>query len=170
MLHQHAMTTPEAPTPPARVNPEAWMQAVRGAWRVGGLRVTEPRLRVLQTIARYGAPFSAEQLYDDLSRDGGERPGRATVYRTLEHLHSAGWLARIHGGAGEAGYVTSLPGHVHHLVCTSCGTVIAFAGCALDELVARLAAQTDFAIEGHLLQLYGRCATCRKARSHPCAD
>lgn len=142
------------------------MQAVRGAWQAGGLRVTEPRLRVLQTIARYAAPFSAEQLYDDLSCDGGERPGRATVYRTLEHLHRSGWLARIHGGAGEEGYVASLPGHVHHLVCTSCGTVIAFEGCVLDELVARLAVQTNFAIEGHLLQLHGRCAACREASDH----
>lgn len=158
------MTTSEVPAPPARVNPDAWMQAVRGAWQAGGLRVTEPRLRVLQTITRYTAPFSAEQLYDDLS--GDERTGRATVYRTLEHLHSAGWLARIHGGAGDEGYVASFPGHVHHLVCTSCGTVIAFEGCALDELVARLAAQTDFTIEGHLLQLYGRCAACRTAGGH----
>jgi Fur family ferric uptake transcriptional regulator len=41
--------------------------------------------------------------------------------------------------------------------------VIAFEGCAIDDLLARLASQTDFAIEGHLLQLSGRCASCRRS-------
>ena len=152
----------EAPPQPAPVNPDAWTNAVRGAWQAGGLRATEPRLRVIETIARYTAPFTAEQLYNDLQAAGDERPGRATVYRTIEHLQSAGWLARIHNQGGEAGYAPSFPGHLHHLVCTNCGIVIAFEGCALDELLARLSAQTSFAIEGHLLQLYGRCAECRK--------
>ncbi|MEI8165292.1 MAG: Fur family transcriptional regulator [Chloroflexales bacterium] len=147
---------------PARVNPEAWTNAVRGAWLSGGRRVTEPRLRVLTTVARYAAPFTAEQLYTDIQTTGDEHPGRATVYRTLEQLSSAGWLARIHTQGGEVGYAPSFPGHMHHLVCTNCGIVIAFEDCALDELLVRLAAQTNFAIEGHLLQLYGRCAECRK--------
>lgn len=147
---------------PTRVNAEAWASAVRGAWQAAGVRATEPRLRLLATMARYHAPFSAEQLYADLLVGTNDRPGRATVYRTIEQLHSAGWLARIHPQGAEAGYAPSFPGHLHHLVCTSCGVVIAFEGCALDELLARLALQTDFAIEGHLLQIYGRCADCRQ--------
>jgi Fur family ferric uptake transcriptional regulator len=147
---------------PARVEPESWLREVRAAWQSDGLRATEPRQRVIQTIARYGTPFTAEQLYADLKGEGQPQTGRATVYRTLEQLHSGGWLARIHHQSGEAGYVPSFPGHLHHLVCTSCGVVIAFEGCALDELLARLADQTGFAIDGHLLQLSGRCAACRR--------
>ncbi len=153
----------EASAQPAPVNPEAWMNAVRGAWHRGGLRTTAPRRRVLATVGRYVAPFTAEQLYTDLLGAGGEHPGRATVYRTLDQLSSAGWLARIHTQGGEVGYAPSFPGHRHHLVCTICGMVIAFEGCALDDLLERLAVQTSFAIEGHLLQLYGRCAECRRA-------
>lgn len=151
----------EAPTQPAPVNPDAWIAAVRGSWQAGGLRATEPRLRLLETMARYTAPFSAEQLHSDMHAGPAESPGRATVYRTIEQLHSGGWLARIHSQGSEAGYAPSFPGHLHHLFCTSCGVVIAFEGCALEELLARLASQTSFAIEGHLLQLYGRCAACR---------
>jgi Fur family ferric uptake transcriptional regulator len=161
------MPLPIGAAQPARVEPSGWMAAVRDAWHAEGLRATEPRTRVLQTIARYTTPFSAEQLYADLRGQSEAHTGRATVYRTLEQLHSAGWLARIHQQGGEAGYVPSFPGHLHHLVCTSCGVVIAFEGCALDELVARLAAQTSFAIEGHLLQLYGRCADCRAKQERP---
>lgn len=145
------------------VNPEVWVKAVRSSWQAAGYRMTEPRERVLRSIARYTTPFSAEELYEALKL-GEAPPGRATVYRTLEQLHSAGWLARIHPQAGEMGYIPSLPGHLHHLVCTCCGAVIAFEGCALGDLLERLSLQTSFAIEGHLLQLYGRCAACQ-ARS-----
>ncbi len=146
---------------PAQVEPEAWLKSVREAWEASGIRSTGPRLSVLATIARYGTPFTAEQLYTDLLSAPGVRPGRATVYRTLEQLHSAGWLARIHPQGAEVGYAPTFPGHLHHLVCTNCGMVIAFEGCALDELIERLAAQTNFTIEGHLLQIYGRCARCQ---------
>ncbi|NTW03841.1 MAG: transcriptional repressor [Oscillochloris sp.] len=155
------MTNPHPSPDTIRVNPESWKQAVRAAWHTAGNRLTEPRARVLDAIVRYSTPFSAEQLYADLGQDT-DPPGRATVYRTIEQLNGAGWLARIHTQAGESGYVPSLPGHLHHLICTNCGVVIAFAGCALDDLLTHLASQTDFAIEGHLLQLYGRCARCKK--------
>ena len=153
------------PSTPQHVNPAAWTHAVRNAWQAEGHRITEPRLRLLDSIVRYATPFSAEQLLADMHHDG-LAPGRATIYRTLEQLHSAGWLARIHAQNGEAGYVTCFPGHMHHLVCTGCGAVIAFSGCALGPLLEQLAAQTSFAIDAHLLQLYGRCAECRARATH----
>ncbi|NJM04981.1 transcriptional repressor [Candidatus Gracilibacteria bacterium] len=143
------------------VNPEFWVKAVRSYWQGGGYRLTEPRQRMLDSMVAYAAPFSAEQLYADMQTVEVVAPGRATVYRTIEQLNGAGWLARIHTQSGE-GYVPSFPGHLHHLVCTRCGKVVAFEGCALEGLVERLASQTDFMIEGHLLQLYGRCGECQR--------
>jgi Fur family ferric uptake transcriptional regulator len=144
-----------------RVNPELWVKAVRSYWQGGGFRLTEPRQRMLDSMVAYATPFSAEQLYADMQTVELVAPGRATVYRTIEQLNTAGWLARIHTQSGE-GYVPSFPGHLHHLVCTQCGKVVAFEGCALEGLVERLASQTDFTIEGHLLQLYGQCAACQR--------
>ncbi len=146
---------------PIQMNPEQWIRAIQHAWRATGHRLTEPRNRVLRCIAHYTTPFSAEQLYADLQRDE-DTPGRATVYRALEQLESEGWLARIHSGnGGESGYSASWPGHIHHLVCRSCGTVVAFEGCMLDALLTSLTRQTAFAIEGHLLEVYGLCAACQ---------
>ncbi|NJN14979.1 MAG: transcriptional repressor [Oscillochloris sp.] len=145
-----------AQSQPVAVRPDVWTAAVRRAWQSAGLRITEPRERVLAAIVRFRTPFSAEQLYAELPETG-----RATVYRTLEQLHTTGWVARIHAQGGEDGYVASYPGHMHHLVCTNCGAVVIFEGCVVDALVDELARQTSFAIEGHLLQLYGRCERCR---------
>ncbi|ACL24366.1 Fur family transcriptional regulator [Chloroflexus aggregans] len=139
---------------------QAWLNGVRAAWQRSGLRITGPRLRVIETIVSYRAPFSAEQLYADLCTHS-DAPGRATVYRTIDQLHASGWLARIHGSVGEEGYIPCQPGHLHHLVCTQCGAVTSFEGCDIEQMIANVAAQTGFSVEGHLLQLFGRCAKCR---------
>lgn len=144
---------------PIPVNPERWMSAVQAAWRATGHRMTEPRSQVLRYIASYSTPFSAEQLYAALQQDQLS-PGRATVYRALEQLSHEGWIVRIHVGSADSTYSVSWPGHIHHLVCTSCGRVVAFAGCALDALLAQLSQQTGFQIEGHLLEVYGLCDEC----------
>jgi Fur family ferric uptake transcriptional regulator len=52
---------------------------------------------------------------------------------------------------------------MHHLICTNCGKVVAFEGCMMGDLIDQLSRQTNFAIEGHLFQIYGRCAACRAA-------
>jgi Fur family ferric uptake transcriptional regulator len=144
---------------PAPVNPERWVSAVQAAWRATGHRMTEPRSQVLRYIASYSTPFSAEQLYAALQHDQLS-PGRATVYRALEQLSHEGWIVRIHTSSADSTYSLSWPGHIHHLVCTSCGRVVAFAGCALDTLLVQLSQQTGFQIEGHLLEVYGQCAAC----------
>src|SRR6266498_1531878 len=66
-----------------------------------GHRVTGPRRAILERIAQYNQPFSAEQLFKDV---GGERGpiGRATVYRTVDLLHDDHWLARVHWSASRA--------------------------------------------------------------------
>jgi len=143
-----------------QIKPDAWIAAVQSSWQLSGHRITGPRSRVLRHITSYTAPFTAEQLYTELQQDTAP-PGRATVYRTLEQLAVGGWVARIHTQSSETGYIVSWPGHLHHLVCTNCGRVIAFEGCALENLLASLARRTDFVIEEHLLQIYGRCAACR---------
>jgi Fur family ferric uptake transcriptional regulator len=151
------------PSAPVQIEAGEWVQAVEDAWRTSGHRITEPRIRVLRCISSYTTPFSAEQLYTDLQQDNTFTPGRATVYRALEQLASAGWIARIHTTTGEAGYCTSWPGHIHHMVCTSCGKVVAFRGCELDRVLVSLTRQTDFAIEGHMLEIYGLCADCQQS-------
>jgi Fur family ferric uptake transcriptional regulator len=126
--------------------------------------MTEPRSRVLRQIASYTTPFSAEQVYAELQQDDFS-PGRATVYRALEQLSSEGWVVRIYTGSSDSSYVPSWPGHIHHLVCRSCGKVIAFEGCGVGALLASLSEQTDFVVEGHMLEVYGLCADCQQ-QSH----
>lgn len=126
-----------------------------------GHRLTGPRRTLLEHILQYTAPFTAEELIADLQK-AGVQVGRATVYRTLELLHSYQWLSLVHRPEGEHGYVVAEPGHQHHLVCRQCGNVVAFQGCELEQLLGGLAERLSFRIEGHWLEAFGVCRTCQR--------
>jgi Fur family ferric uptake transcriptional regulator len=53
--------------------------------------------------------------------------------------------------------------HHDHLVCRSCGRVVEFEYEAIEVLQREVAARHGFTLEGHHLQLVGRCADCAGA-------
>ena len=128
-----------------------------------GYRLTGPRETIVQHALRHDRPFTAEQLVAEL-RDGSGAAagiGRATVYRTLEILASVDVLSRLIQPNGNAAYMVDAPGHRHYLVCSGCGTTVAFTSCPVDTLVQHLTADTSFAIHDHLLEVFGTCPDCQ---------
>jgi Fur family transcriptional regulator, ferric uptake regulator len=125
-----------------------------------GLRVTDPRIEVVEEIHARNGMFTGEQLYDDL-RSRGSGIGRATIFRTIDVLVDLEILDRVHQPDGAHGYVLRGPGHRHHMVCSGCGDVIEFQGCNVNELIEDLASQTNFRIEGHWLEIFGTCGRCQ---------
>ena len=105
----------------------SWIAKVLDRLSAQGHRVTGPRRTILERIADYQHPFSAEQLFKDLGGEAGSI-GRATIYRTVDLLLDDHWLARVHWspsreapGAAEHAYVPIEQGHQHHMVCQGCG-------------------------------------------------
>lgn len=122
-----------------------------------GYRSTEPRRVVTEAVLAKDRPFTAEQLVAELPEIA-----RATIYRTLEILASVDLLTRLLQPGGHPAYVVGVPGHRHHLVCSECGTVVAFTRCPVDEIVSDLARDTSFAIRGHHLEVFGVCPECQE--------
>ena len=52
--------------------------------------------------------------------------------------------------------------HHHHLVCSYCGRVVDFTTNDVERLQARLALETGFSIEDHIVEFVGRCAQCQR--------
>jgi Fe2+ or Zn2+ uptake regulation protein len=120
-----------------------------------GHRVTTPRRTVIDAVLHHDRPFTAEQIVAD-----APEAGRATVYRTLELLASVDVLTRILQADGHPAYVVGEPGHRHHLVCSTCGTTVAFTACPVDQIVKELKDTTRFTIVGHHLEVFGTCPDC----------
>ncbi|MGH2485798.1 MAG: Fur family transcriptional regulator [Ktedonobacterales bacterium] len=128
-----------------------------------GLRNTQPRRVIaerLAALATSGADFTASDLWDGV-RAVDPHVGRATVYRAVDVLVGQGALDRVSFADGTHRYRLCSATHHHHLTCTNCQCVVEVAQCLPPELLAAVAANTDFAIEGHSLELYGLCARCR---------
>ena len=122
-----------------------------------GHRITPSRVAVIAAVLAQGGHFSV----DDILRTA-RNVGRATVFRTMRLLTDLDILCRVLLEDGSLHYrVSRRDDHHHHLVCVSCGNVRELEDCAVGDLVPDLAAATDYDIDGHWLEFYGRCASCR---------
>ncbi len=120
-------------------------------------RITPARVVVIAAVLAQSGHFSV----DDILRIA-HNVGRATVFRTMRLLTDLDILCRVLLEDGSLHYRVSLrDDHHHHLVCVSCGNVRDLEDCAVGDLVRDLTAATDYDIQGHWLEFYGRCASCR---------
>jgi len=136
--------------------------------RRAGLKVTLPRVKILEILASAPAHhLSAETIYKKLL-DSNEDIGLATVYRVLTQFEAAGLVTRHHFEGGMAVFEMNRGEHHDHVVCMDCGKVEEFTDEAIEQLQAAAAERLGFAIADHALILYGRCrrenCPSRKAR------
>lgn len=121
-----------------------------------GYRLTAERQAVLEWVLTTKEPFTAEEIVRRL-----HGVGRATVFRTLKLLLEMEVVCRIIREDGGILYQLSRRGHHHHLICVSCGHIQDFSVCAVPQIVSELAQRTNYTIEGHRLEIYGRCGACQ---------
>lgn len=130
-----------------------------------GQRYTAQRRTIVEAIAGAGGPVTTP---DVLAR-AGHRLSQSSVYRNLAVLADVGILRRISTAGDfdlfELDEELSDQRHHHHLHCTSCGRVIDVpAGRGLERAVAAeaavLADELGFLVDGHSVDLYGRCVDC----------
>lgn len=143
---------------------DVWHARAREALVRDGYRLTMSRKAVLHQIAATPAPFTAEQLVVALHEGAAGGGSRPTVYRLVHWLRTNGWLARVYLDSPHSGYTRQLPGH-DNVVCVSCGDTLLIGGWNLEALLAPSLIGTGFEVQGHVMELYGRCGTCR--RDHP---
>ena len=119
-----------------------------------GLKVTLPRIKILQILER--TPdwhMTAEDIYQAL-RDAEEDVGIATVYRVLTQFEAAGLITRHSFDNGPAVYELDRGDGHDHMVCTETGKVVEFQNEQIHILQAQIAKENGFKVVGHSLVLY----------------
>jgi Fe2+ or Zn2+ uptake regulation protein len=123
-----------------------------------GLRVTAPRLAVLQALAEAERPLSHSEVVLRLGEDAVW--DRATVYRNLVALVRVA-LVRVASHAGGVCRYELARGNeprAHpHFLCDDCGLV----SCLLEtEVITPVKAQWAQSLHAAEVQFVGRCPSC----------
>jgi Fur family ferric uptake transcriptional regulator len=137
------------------------MQTVSQELKDAGLKITAPRVKILQIMESSAIRhLSAEDVYRKLLTNN-EEIGLATVYRVLTQFESAGLVIRHHFEEGHS--VFELAGMVHHdhMVCLKCGNVEEFSDSELEALQEKIADKLGYELTDHNLNMYGVCPKCR---------
>jgi Fur family ferric uptake transcriptional regulator len=137
------------------------VQELRARIRAAGLRVTAPRVAVLQRLHGARSPSSHGDLVDALTPQGWDR---ATIFRILNDLADAGMVHRVDLGDHVWRFELCEEDEPHagaehpHFVCNECGDVV----CLPDADVHVKAPSGPRALKGKALevQLKGRCDRC----------
>lgn len=138
---------------------EARVAGMQAALKQKGYRLTSSRLKIVQALLGCGGHITADGLLEVVHQIDST-VGRMTVYRTLELLSELGLIRPVYQGTGAAHFIVLDGGHHHHLICSGCDAVIEFDECGLQEFGQELAERFNFAVEGHLVEFYGRCQNC----------
>jgi Fur family ferric uptake transcriptional regulator len=121
-----------------------------------GLKVTLPRLKVLEVLERAEPHhMSAEDVYRHLIEQD-ESVGLATVYRVLTQFESAGIVERHNFDDGHAVYELASEEHHDHMVDVDSGQVLEFVNDRIEALQQEIVAEKGFELIDHELVLYVR--------------
>lgn len=128
--------------------------------RAAGLRVTKPRVAVLEAVHR--TPHSDTETVLNVVHESLPDVSRQAIYDVLNALTGVGLLRRIQPTGSVARYESRVDNH-HHVVCRSCGS-IGDVDCAVGEapcLTAVESATTDgFAFDEAEVIYWGVCRDC----------
>jgi Fur family ferric uptake transcriptional regulator len=162
-----AATHSNHPLAPVRTDaPAAALSPVDAACvrlRERGLRITKPRVALLEVLARQPGPASIERLHRDLA---GHPCDLVTVYRCLGVFEGIGVVRRSFQHNGTSLYELTAGGgpRHYHILCKACGKperVDYFPITGAEQLL-RERGYTDLS---HLVEFFGVCPACQAEAS-----
>lgn len=136
---------------------------IKDVLRGRGLRLTAPRMVVLQVLREGQGHMSAEEIHGAVL---ARYPtiNMVTVYRTLESFEAHGLAVRVALGDKLMRWEWVGDAH-HHLVCRRCGAVVELDDEPFQSLSRELARRHGVRADARHLALRGLCAHCARATS-----
>jgi len=124
--------------------------------RDAGLKVTVPRLKILELLEKADEHhFSAEDVYK-LLLQAGEDIGLATVYRVLTQFETAGLVVRHNFDGGHSVFELARGDHHDHMLNVKTGEIFEFHNEEIERLQREIVEANGFELVDHSLVLYVR--------------
>lgn len=152
-------------------NASRWMQHGTTLLKSNGLKLTKPRLSMLEMVIHASGPFSAEDLHHKNKKNAKyETLDLVTIYRSLTTFVEANLLSPVDFGDGINRYELRGPdGHHHHyVICTKCKTAAPIDLCHGHDVDLFVTQQKSLEKKGftqlqHRLEFFGICPKCNKS-------
>ena len=126
----------------------------RSSLKKSGLKVTLPRLKILEIFEQNSDKhLSAEDIYKESLRVG-EDIGLATIYRVLTQFESSGLVKRHHFEGGHSLFEIDDGDHHDHMVCVKTGKIIEFHDEIIEQRQSDVAKDLGYDIVDHSMVLY----------------
>ena len=131
--------------------------------RAAGLRVTAPRIAVLQALPD-GAHRGVEEIVADVRTQLGALSTQA-VYDILRAFAAAGLVRRIEPAGSPALFETRVDDNHHHVVCRTCGTVSDVACVVGAPPCLDPSDPAGYVLDEAEVTFWGLCPACQEGRA-----
>ena len=133
--------------------------------RAVGLRVTRPRLAVLDAV--HAHPHLDTEALISAARTRLDAISHQAVYDVLRVLTDTGLVRRIQPQGSVARYEARVADNHHHLVCRSCGA-ISDVDCAVGAAPCLTPSETQgFLVDEAEVIYWGTCPSCAAGPAIP---
>lgn len=128
--------------------------------RTAGMRVTKPRVALVDSLLKQAGPVSIERLHQAV---GVKACDLVTIYRCLAAFETLGLVRRSYLHNGTCLYeLTSGNARRYHVVCKSCGRTDPLDFTFTSDAEQKLQDQ-GYAQISHVLEFFGVCPACQQA-------
>jgi Fur family ferric uptake transcriptional regulator len=131
--------------------------------RAAGMRVTRPRVALVEALLRQSGPVSIERLHQEV---GMEACDLVTIYRCLAAFEELGLVRRSYLHNGTCLYEQTITSaRRYHIVCKTCGHTDPVDFTLADNVEQKLR-ERGYAQVSHVVEFFGLCPVCQQTAAH----
>jgi len=132
--------------------------------RTAGMRVTKPRIALVETLLQQTGPVSIERIHRAV---GVKSCDLVTIYRCLSAFENLGLVRRSYLHNGTCLYEQTISTNRHyHIVCKDCGRTDSV-DYVLGEGVEEKLQARGYTQVSHVVEFFGVCPACQRTTSAP---
>ena len=145
---------------PGRNEMAACVNEARNRIRTAGMRVTKPRIALVETLLKQEGPVSIERIHREV---GVKSCDLVTIYRCLAAFEGLGLVRRSYLHNGTCLYEQTIgSARRYHIICKACGRTDPV-DYTLNEGAEQLLHEKGYAQISHVVEFFGVCPTCQQA-------
>ncbi len=139
---------------------ESTLDEARNRIRQARMRITKPRIAIVESLHRHEGPISIERIHQDV---GIGVCDLVTVYRCLAAFEELGMVRRsyLHNGTCLYELTLGTPRH-YHIVCKACGSTDRVDYFPVEG-IERLLQERGYTQVSHVVEFFGVCPKCQQA-------